>query len=155
MNPFHPDGHLTDEALHLLVTQADLEELTRLELSEHLAYCDQCLQRYTALLCGDVLEAPAHPCRESLWKRIHRRAVHLFLSRYATAAAAVAVALSLVWGGIRLPERPALPSHSWPSWSEVLHPHFDSTHTAQISKALSNLWNSGSAPQIDRGGHHV
>ena len=47
MTCFRPDGHLTDAALTALVRGDCLEELDRLELAEHLAYCDQCLQRYT------------------------------------------------------------------------------------------------------------
>lgn len=50
MTCFRPDGHLTDAALTALVRGDCLEELDRLELAEHLAYCDQCLQRYAELL---------------------------------------------------------------------------------------------------------
>ena len=42
MTCFRPDGHLTDAALTALVRGDCLEELDRLELAEHLAYCDQC-----------------------------------------------------------------------------------------------------------------
>ncbi len=33
-----------------------LDELGRLEAAEHLSYCDQCMDRYTALLTADALE---------------------------------------------------------------------------------------------------
>lgn len=60
MTCFRPDGHLTDAALTALVRGDCLEELDRLELAEHLAYCDQCLQRYTELLSeGPMLTPPA------------------------------------------------------------------------------------------------
>ena len=59
---FRPDGHLTDEALAALARQDPLAELDRLELAEHLAYCDQCLQRYTELLSAGTLLAPEHSC---------------------------------------------------------------------------------------------
>ena len=42
MEYFRPDGHLTDEALAALVRSEPLDELVRLELAEHLAYCDDC-----------------------------------------------------------------------------------------------------------------
>ena len=48
MELFDPSGHLTDRALLALVRNEELDELARLELAEHLAYCDRCLQRYTA-----------------------------------------------------------------------------------------------------------
>ena len=102
---FRPDGHLTEEALAALVRQEPLTELDRLELAEHLAYCDQCLQRYTELLSAGTLLTPKHSCREPLRRRIWRRAVQLGISRYATAAAAVALALTLLWGSAGLSGR--------------------------------------------------
>ena len=85
MTCFRPDGHLTDAALTALVRGDCLEELDRLELAEHLAYCDQCLQRYTELLSEGPMLTPARSCRESLRRRIRQRAVQLGVSRYATA----------------------------------------------------------------------
>ena len=110
MELFDPSGHLTDRALLALVRNEELDELARLELAEHLAYCDRCLQRYTALLADVPLLVPAHSCRESLWRRIRARTTQIFTSRYAAAAAGVVLALTLVWGSgygsIRLPELP-------------------------------------------------
>lgn len=102
---FRPDGHLTEEALTALVQGHPLTELDRLELAEHLAYCDQCLQRYTELLSAGPLMVPERSCRESLRRRIRRRAVRLGVGRYATAAAAVALALTLLWGSAGLSGR--------------------------------------------------
>ena len=103
MTCFRPDGHLTDAALTALVRGDGLEELDRLELAEHLAYCDQCLQRYTELLSEGALLTPARSCRESLRRRIWHRAVQLGISRYATAAAAVALALTMLWAAETCP----------------------------------------------------
>ena len=50
MELFSNNGHLKDEALLALIQGRELSELERLEISEHLAYCDRCLQRYTELL---------------------------------------------------------------------------------------------------------
>ena len=80
MTCFRPDGHLTDAALTALVRGDCLEELDRLELAEHLAYCDQCLQRYTELLSEGPMLTPARSCRESLRRRIRQRAVQLGVS---------------------------------------------------------------------------
>ena len=108
MELFDPSGHLTDRALLALVRNEELDELARLELAEHLAYCDRCLQRYT----------------------IRVRTLRLLTSRYATAAAAVALALTVLWGSaaISLPQRrPALPEvpqqlQHWPEqWSDSLN----------------------------------
>jgi len=102
---------LTEEALAALAGGQELDELTRLELAEHLAFCDRCLQRYTEALADAELLAPERSCQESLWRRVRARTLHLLTSRYATAAAAVALALTMVWGSARLdiPEKQPLP----------------------------------------------
>ena len=128
MERFGPDGHLTDEALSALAGGGELEELARLELAEHLAYCDDCLQRYTDLLADASLLIPAHSCQESLWNRIRMRTMRLVASRYATAAAAVALALTVLWGtpAIHLPREAPMPEVSqrfqnWPErWNDSL-----------------------------------
>ena len=110
MEIFRHDGHLTDGALAALVAREPLDETARLEIAEHLAYCDLCLQRYTSALAGAPLLAPERSCRESLWRRIRARTIQIFTSRYAAAVAGVVLALTLVWGSgygsIRLSELP-------------------------------------------------
>ena len=137
MDIFRHDGHLTDEALAALVTGKPLDETARLEMAEHLAFCDLCLQRYTDALAGVELLIPEQSCRESLWRRIRARAARLFLNRYATAAAAVALALTMLWGsagvtlpeGLPLPERPPLPEDR-PSVSDGLRKWNESLDSA-------------------------
>ena len=130
MELFDPAGHLTDGALLALAHEEVPDELARLEMAEHLAYCDQCLHRYTALLAEAPLLTPAHSCRESLWRRVRARTLRLLTSRYATAAAAVALALTVLWGSAAIslpPRRPALPEvpqqlQHWPEqWSDSLN----------------------------------
>ena len=123
MEVFDPAGHLSDSALLALVRNEDaLDALARLEMAEHLSYCDRCLQRYTQLLAQDALLTPGHSCRESLWRRIRARTMGILTSRYATAAAAVALALTVLWGSaaVSLPEAPRH-FQSWPErWSDTL-----------------------------------
>lgn len=87
MELFNPGGHLTDEALRASAEGQELPELSRLEIAEHLAYCDRCLQRYTELLDQAPLLCPARSCKESLWRQVRKRTIRLLTSRYATAAA--------------------------------------------------------------------
>ena len=123
MEIFDPAGHLTDPALLALARNEDtLDALSRLEMAEHLSYCDRCLQRYTQLLAQDALLTPGHSCRESLWRRIRARTMGILTSRYATAAAAVALALTVLWGSaaVSLPEAPRH-FQNWPErWSDTL-----------------------------------
>ena len=128
MELFRHDGHLTDGALTALVAGESPDETARLEITEHLAYCDLCLQRYTDALAGAPLLTPERSCRESLWRRIRARTIRIFTSRYATAAAAVALALTVLWGsaGMTLPEGFPLPedrptvSDGLRKWNESL-----------------------------------
>ena len=60
MELFDKNGCLTDEGLQALQA-GGLDELGRLETAEHLAYCDKCMDRYTALLKADALETPRTP----------------------------------------------------------------------------------------------
>ena len=93
---FDQNGHLRDQAIAALVSGEELDALTRLELAEHLSYCDFCLQRYTDALAGNLLLTPEVSCRHTIWRKIRERTVRTLTSRYATAAAAMALALTLV-----------------------------------------------------------
>ncbi len=108
---FREDGHLSTGALEALARNEDaFDELERLEIAEHLAFCDYCLQRYALALEEGTLLVPERSCRRALWSRVRSRAIRLVTGRYATAAAAVALALTVLWGGERAEfPRPALP----------------------------------------------
>ena len=69
MELFREDGCLTDEGLCAL-REGKLDELGRLEAAEHLAYCDGCMDRYTALLTADVLETPPRSVRGTVMTAI-------------------------------------------------------------------------------------
>ena len=102
---FDQNGHLLDEAIDALVRSEELDALTRLEIAEHLSYCDPCLQRYTKALEESLLLTPEISCQHTIWWKIRERTVRILTSRYATAAAAMALALTLVWADIPLPEQ--------------------------------------------------
>lgn len=121
MNRFRDDGLLTDETLMALARGQELDELSRLEIAEHLAFCDLCLQRYTEVLSQQELLTPEKSCEKTVWHRLRQRTLHVLTSRYATAAAAVALALTMVWGSGRIDfvQKPILPEDR-PSVSQGL-----------------------------------
>ena len=125
---FRKDGHLSDAALDALINEIPLDALYRLEISEHLSFCDLCLQRYTEALADVSLQTPEHSCREAIRAYIRARALRIFSSRYATATAAVALALTVLWGSklpffTSLPE--SLPPDTTVKTEETLPEHFD------------------------------
>lgn len=89
-------GCLTNDALAGLM-EGSLNELQRLEVSEHLSYCDACVERYTALLAdGVLLEAP-ELMKQSVLAALRRRAAKVFVNRYFHMAVAASLTLVL-WG---------------------------------------------------------
>ena len=76
MELFNKEGHLTDEGLRAVV-DGTLDEMGRLEASEHLSFCDSCLVRYTELLADDTLLVPETPLTPTVLARVRRRAVRI------------------------------------------------------------------------------
>jgi hypothetical protein len=96
---FDADGCLTDAGL-LALTNGTLDELGRLEAAEHLAYCDRCLARYTALselqeALQDPLQAPPRDLTGPVMRGIWARLVQNVYGRVAVAGVAAALALGL------------------------------------------------------------
>lgn len=95
---FDSDGHLTDLAFEDLL-HGEPDELSRLEIAEHLSFCDHCTARYTALLCGDELISVPDTLRPSVMRRIRQRARQIFFNRYVAAGAAACLTMILWLGG--------------------------------------------------------
>ena len=72
MEQFDCGGHLTDEVLLCLIQETPMDELERLEIAEHLAYCNLCLQRYTELLADAPLLIPDRSCQDTLWQKLRQ-----------------------------------------------------------------------------------
>lgn len=85
MKLFRDDGHLTDEALTALAGES-LDDLSCLEIAEHLAFCDLCLQRYTLALEPQPLLTPSRSCGRASCGGFGSGLCTSFTSRYATAA---------------------------------------------------------------------
>ncbi len=95
---FDQDGHLTDLAFDDLL-HGEPDELSRLEIAEHLAFCDRCTERYTALLCGDELIPVPETLRPSVMRRIRQYARQVFFNRYVAAGMAACLTMILWLGG--------------------------------------------------------
>ena len=94
MESFRKDGCLSDEGLHALIA-GQLDELGRLEAAEHLAYCDKCTDRYTALLTADALSDPPCSVRRTVMGTIWVRLMQNTWGRAAVAAVAAVLALTM------------------------------------------------------------
>lgn len=94
MELFRDDGCFSEEGLHALLS-GQLDEMGRLEAAEHLAYCDRCMDRYTALLTADALETPPRSARSAVMTTIWVRLMQSTLGRGAVAAVAAVLALTM------------------------------------------------------------
>ena len=94
MELFREDGCLSDEGLHALTT-GQLDELGRLEAAEHLAYCDKCTDRYTALLTADALADPPRDVRRTVMSTIWVRLMQNTWGRAAVAGVAAVLAFTM------------------------------------------------------------
>ena len=103
MESFRNDGCLSDEGLHALIA-GQLDELGRLEAAEHLAYCDKCTDRYTALLTADALSDPPRSVRRTVMGTIWVRLMQSTCGRAAVAGVAAVLAL-LPAVQVTLPEK--------------------------------------------------
>ena len=94
MELFDKNGCLTDEGLQALQA-GGLDELGRLETAEHLAYCDKCMDRYTALLTADALETPPHSAHKAVMAAVWVRLMQSTCGRAAVAGIAAVLALTM------------------------------------------------------------
>lgn len=99
MDLFDKSGHITDEGFTLLLQDAP-NLLDRLELTEHLSFCDKCCARYADLLTGDVLLMPPAPVAPDLMERIRRRSRTIFFNRFVKVGLAASLAMGLWLTGI-------------------------------------------------------
>ena len=94
MELFDANGCLTDEGLRALQA-GQLDELGRLEAAEHLAYCDRCTDRYTALLTADALQEPPRSAHKAVMTAIWVRLMQNTWGRAAVAGVAAVLAFTM------------------------------------------------------------
>ena len=94
MELFDANGCLTEEGLQALQA-GQLDELGRLEAAEHLAYCDKCTDRYTALLTADVLQEPPRSAHKAVMATIWVRLMQNTWGRAAVAGVAAVLAFTM------------------------------------------------------------
>ncbi len=92
-------GCLTSFALQSLM-DGSLEELERLEVSEHLSYCDLCVERYTALLSDDMLMEAPELLKQSVLTQLRKKLAKVFVDRYFHMGVAACLTLVLWSTGV-------------------------------------------------------
>ena len=98
MELFKPDGHISDEGFAVLLA-GDADTLGNLELSEHLAFCDLCCEKYAARLTEDILIEPPAPIAPVVTHRIEKRSRTILFRRIVKVGAAACLAMGLWLAG--------------------------------------------------------
>lgn len=102
MDYFNEQGHLTKEAFVLLEEQ-NADELTRLEISEHLSFCDMCLDDYLAYMSDDILIEPEKPMKNIVYAQIKMKLLGLIFNKYSSVAIAAGLTIMFMLSGFLTP----------------------------------------------------
>lgn len=139
MELFSSDGHLTSQGLQSLIDEK-LDELERLEVAEHLSFCDDCLVRYTTLLTDVPLLTPQEPFKKPVLRKIQEKKTFTVLQKISTIAAAVVLSAGLLTTGVfSTLASPVAP----PSPKELSS---FSTFVSQIAKEANDLFSQIGKP---------
>ena len=95
---FHENGHITAEGFFLLVTEK-ADEMQRLELSEHLSFCDRCLEQYLIEMEKITLLETEESIAKRVIKKVKHKTAFLVQKRFGTAVAAACIAMILWTSG--------------------------------------------------------
>ncbi len=95
MTIFHKNGHITAEGFFLLVTEK-ADEMQRLELSEHLSFCDECLEQYLKEVEKITLLETEERLAKRVIKQVKHKTAFLLQKRFGTAVVAACISM-LLW----------------------------------------------------------
>lgn len=93
---FNNSGHLNIDALEALCDGGDFSELERLEIAEHLSFCDCCVTSYMEALEAALELSPETPLAPGIISRLRKRLTSQLFRRYAAVTAAASFAI-LFW----------------------------------------------------------
>lgn len=96
---FDEAGHLTNYAFNCLIND-ELDELSRLEISEHMSFCDDCLLRYMDILDSQQLIEPPELLEKSIIRKLKTRAIRVLVNQYTQMAIAASFALIFWVSGV-------------------------------------------------------
>ncbi len=139
MKLFDYEGHLTDEGLMGLV-DGKLDEEQRMEASEHLDFCDSCVERYALVLTDDVQITPPEELAPTIFQKIRSKFRVVFFSRFSRVAVAAVMTL-VIWNGLFIGEGLLSRSSQWiKDYSK--NQFVISRSLDQFENGMGDLWTS-------------
>lgn len=106
---FDEEGHLTDQALSAFIQSTDanhpieFDELQRLEIAEHLAFCDTCALRYTELLSDADMLLPSDLTTAAVMRDLEKRMRQGYVGKWVSMAVAASLAIFFWVAGVFSP----------------------------------------------------
>lgn len=98
MTIFNQNGHISAEGFFILVTEK-ADEMQRLELSEHLSFCDRCLEQYLSEMEKITLLETEQSIAKRVINKVRYKTAFLAQKRFGTAVAAACIAMVLWTSG--------------------------------------------------------
>lgn len=138
---FDVEGHLTDNAFKGLI-QETLSPLQSLEVSEHLSYCDECISRYTDLLCEDYYITPLQPIMPDVMVKIKNMKRNLYINKFFSATIAASFALIYCIGNMFMSDYSFRPDRIVERLGDSSQAIFEQTQrvTEEISDSFDQIW---------------
>ncbi|MGI5893106.1 MAG: zf-HC2 domain-containing protein [Candidatus Merdivicinus sp.] len=156
MKLFQEDGHISQDGLNALIRE-ELDETQRMEVSEHLDFCDICIDRYSGMLTEEVLVVPPVEFVPQVMQNVRSKTRIVVLKRFVRVAVAAVMAL-VVWngaflGGDGLTTRSAEWVNSHPKNDFSLSQTVDGWGKGldQLMNGLNSWFNSGVQRNFDSG----
>ncbi|MCI8335830.1 MAG: hypothetical protein HFI72_01480 [Peptococcaceae bacterium] len=106
---FDEEGHLTDQALSAFIQSTDanhpieFDELQRLEIAEHLAFCDTCVLRYTELLSDADMLPPSDLTTAAVMRDLEKKQRQGYAGKWLSMAVAASLAIFFWVAGVFSP----------------------------------------------------
>lgn len=100
---FGSDGHLTDDAF-IDLDSGIADEMTRLEISEHLSFCDECVLRYSEYMENSVLEEIPPNLTKDISKAVVKYSLKDNIKRYLLVGTAACFAITFWVSGVFTPD---------------------------------------------------
>lgn len=107
---FDEDGHLTDRTILAFIHADDEEcavtfdELQRLEIAEHLSFCDACLLRYTEYLSDACLLSPSELTAPAVMRELEKETRQSYFSKWVSMVMAAGFAIFFWIAGVFTPD---------------------------------------------------
>ncbi len=96
---FEHNTHISNYGFNSLIS-GTASEMQRLEMAEHLSFCDECTDKYVEMLTNDKLMNTKVSVKKNVMQRIHGKIYKALINKYTIYASAACIAFMMWTSGI-------------------------------------------------------